>query len=505
MKRKYMLGVDLGTSTCKGTLISEDGKVLLTDSFECTFSSPYPGWAEVDAEKQFWGYFIQMVRRLLSASGKSGSDVGSVGCSAMFPVLVALDSSNVPLRPAMLYGIDTRAKSEIEELNNELGSDYCSEVAGNVLSSQSVYPKMLWMRRHEPEKFRNTAMFVGATGYVVGKLTGRYLADHGSASGTLPYNLSKRCWDRELCDYIGIGLDRMPKLHQADEVAGYVTDEAAGLTGLAAGTPVAVGSGDRHTDILSLGGVFPGIATVSYGSTFGMDLCTTKRISNQGLMISRTCIGDNYIVGGGMSNGANLTRWFRDCFGEKEMRKEKRTGRSAYQYLEESAKKIPPGCDGLVALPYFCGERIPIIDPYAKGVIFGLTLKHTRAHIYRAFLESVAFGLRHIFENLRSDGLFIDELYSAGGGTKSALWTQIVSDVTGIRQRIIDWGNGSEAGAAYLGGLASDMITKDFLRALCEKQGRQVIPDPANSEIYLKNYGIFKRLYENTAEQMRLL
>jgi xylulokinase len=503
----YLIGVDIGTTTSKGVIITPGGDTVAACTFEHEVDRPHPGWAEHDADRVWWADFVRVCRALLQKSSIDPHQILAAACSTLCPVLLPVDKDGRPLRSGILYSIDTRTVDEIEILKNSLGDEYSIRISSNRFSSQIILTKILWVQRHEPAVFQKTARFLYASSYVVFRLTKNYVVDHASASiGGLPYNINTLDWDDDACREVKISREQLPRLLFGHEIAGRISSQAAAETGLPEGLPVAVGTIDHMAEMISLGAVKKGGAVLGYGTTFGLDVCTDKKIYYPGLMIARSCCSqDVYLIGGAMSSGAGLTRWYRDNFAQKELELEKQTGLNAYESLSNAAGSVQPGSEGLIILPYFNGERCPIIDPEARGMIFGLTLRHTGAHIYRAILESIAFGIRHIVDALRTGGITVEQVTMVGGGTLSSVWTQIVSDVTQLDQRLLKQASGSQFGAAYLAGLAVGAIELSQIERQWDSYGAIVKPNPENQMLYEKYYQIYRNLYLNTAEEMHQL
>lgn len=508
MDSEYLLGIDIGTTTSKGVIVTPRGETIASCAFEHEVERPHPGWAEHDAEKVWWGDFVRICRTLLKQSlVVDPRRILAVACSTITPVMLPVDNAGHPLCPGILYSIDTRAADEIEILESSLGDEYSASISTSRLSSQTVLPKILWLKRHEPELFRKTARFLFASSYVVFRLTGNYVIDHGSATtGGLPYNVNTFEWDEHACQEVGISPGQMPGLHFAHEMAGKVSAQAAAETGLPQGLPVAVGTADHAAEVISLGALRKGRAVIAYGTSMILDVCIDKKIRLPGLILACSSTSkDMYFTGGALSSGGGLVKWFKDNFCQAESELERQTGVNAYQSLNDAAGAVEAGSEGLVVLPYFSGERFPIADPGARGVIFGLTLRHTRAHVYRAILEGVAFGARHLLDTIREGGFTVESVTMVGGGTSSDVWTQIVSDVTQLEQRSPAAASGAHYGAAYLGGLAAGAIDDSFIDKLWDSYDKIVKPNPANQAIYDKHYQVYRSLYPKTVEEMHLL
>jgi xylulokinase len=301
----------------------------------------------------------------------------------------------------------------------------------------------------------------------------------------------------------------LPELVDMTDIVGEVTPAASLVTGLAIGTPVVAGVIDFFAEMISTGADTPGDVVVSYGTTMCMAGFSDTPIGpcpGLGHMLGeeKTLAGlytGLYSVGGGMVTSAALSRWFRDKFGDVERRVEQELGISAYGLLGLEADAVPPGSNGLIVLPYFSGERTPIHDDLARGMIFGLTLAHDRPHIYRALLEGVAYGVEHHFDLMRQSGMTLNRIVATGGGSRSHLWTQIISDVTGVPQVVVGPSNAA-LGAAFLAGKAIGVFSQLSDVRRWAKPEREVVPRENVHDVYQEYYRIYRRLYEKTKEEM---
>jgi xylulokinase len=470
-------------------------------------SRPHPGWAEHDADEVWWGDVATIVRQLLRQATVDPSEVAAVGVSALAPAMVPVDAHGRPVRPGILYGIDTRAQPEIERLNRELGWDAPDAPPARRLQAQSVSPKIVWLREHEAERWRRTHKVLGATGYIVHRLTGAYVADPGNVEAWAPlYDSASGGWDSSMCDRIGVPLRLLPEIRAAADVVGRVTPEAACQTGLAAGTPVIGGSMDVLAEYLSAGVIREGEGCLVFGSTMCVSVLSSEPRSHPSLYSGCSLVPGFHRLGGGMATSGVLARWFRDNFAPREVQQEHESGVSAYEMLSDRAAAVPPGSDGLMVLPYFSGERTPIFDPQARGLILGLTTSHTRDHLYRGLLEGVAYGLRHHLDLMAEIGMVPHRLVAVGGGSQDRLWTQIVSDVTGHVLECVDAPIGPALADAFLAGYGVGLF-RDFtpLAERWVRIGRRVRPSQEAAAAYDAYYRVYRRLYERTAEEMHEL
>ncbi len=484
---KLLLGIDIGTSSSKGVLVGPEGEILARAEQAHELALPRPGWAEHDAETVWWADFQALCARLLPQA--TGS-LAAICVSGIGPCLLAADEQGNPLRPAILYGIDTRAAREIEEQSLRYGAEQVLRRCGSPLTSQAIGPKLAWLMRNEPEVWKQTRMFLMASSFLVRRLTGEYVLDHHSASQCVPlYDLKEQHWIAEWAEEIAPGLP-LPRLLWPAEVAGVVTTEAAATTGLAAGTPVVAGTIDAWSEALSVGVREPGDLMLMYGTTMFMVNVQREALTQPTLWSTAGILPGTYTLAAGMATSGALTGWFRHIVGDLP-----------YETLLREAAEVAPGSAGLIILPYFAGERTPLFDPSARGVICGLTLRHGRGHLYRALLEATAYGVRHILEAMDEAGGERKRLVAVGGGTRGGLWAQIVSDVTGEPQELPRETIGACYGDAMLAALASQIITPSTrwnpITSIVEPR-----PDTAN---YNTLYEIYRQLYPATRSQAHQL
>jgi xylulokinase len=505
MAGELLLGIDIGTYSSKGVLCTPNGEVLRTTAVEHGMSLPRPGWAEQDADEIWWADFVVVCRDLLS-DGFSGEDVGAVGVSAIGPCMLPVDVAGRPLRPGVLYGIDTRATEEIALLNEQFGRDELIELGGMALTSQAIGPKILWLKRHEPKIYGRTAKILTASSYLIFRLTGEFVIDRHTGSHFNPLvDISAIEWSDRFAEPI-IELDLLPRLQWSTEIAGQVSSEAARETGLKVGTPVSAGTVDAAAEAVSVGVESPGDTMIMYGTTMFFINVTERPIPDPNMWATGFCFPGTFDIAAGLATSGALTRWFRDQFGHAELDAESRGGENAYEALARLAATVPPGSEGLVCLPYFSGERTPINDPDARGVFAGLTLSHTRAHLYRAILEGTAFGVRHNLEAMQAMGAAPKRLVAVGGGARNRLWLQIVSDVTGVTQVIPKRTIGASLGDAFLAGLATGIIAKRFaLQKDWVKIETVLEPNSSAKSAYDEYFGVYRSLYELSKDSLHEL
>jgi xylulokinase len=505
MNKTLLLGIDIGTYESKGTITDVDGKVIASASIGHELSIPQPGWAEHDADKVWWHDFVTLCRQLLESPGVDPAQICAVGVSAIAPCVLPVDADGNPLRPGILYGVDTRASEEILELEQEFGREAIFKNSALHLSSQAAGPKIAWIRKNEPDVWRKTDKFLCGNGYLVYKLTGEHVIDIYTATAYAPLlDIRKKTWHPEFARAI-TPMERLPRLIWSVDVAGKMTPEAARQTGLMSGTPVIAGTADAAAEALSAGLSHAGDLMVMYGSSLFFIQKTDKLVATEDLWGALFLEPDTYAVAAGMSTSGSLTRWFRDNLAPLEWAAEQEGGPNAYQALAELAGQSQPGAHGLVMLPYFSGERTPINDPQARGLLIGLTLLHKRADLYRAILDGVGYGIRHNIDTMRAEDVPPKRILAVGGGTKNELWLQIVSDIAGIEQYVPDQTYGASYGDAFMAGIGVGLFSDTRQAADWIKFKKVVKPDPAAQEKYEPYYQVYRKVYLDTAESMHRL
>ena len=487
----YTLGIDIGTFESKGVLVDAAGAVIASAARGHEMIVPQPGWAEHRADQDWWGDFVFLCRALLATSGIAPDQIAAVATSAIGPCMLPVDCDGAPLMNGVLYGVDTRASAEIDHLNAEIGAETILARCGNALTSQSVGPKILWLKNQRPDIYAKTAHILTSTSYLVMKLTGEIVIDHYTAANFSPlYDVDRLDWTEELTDDI-VPLDRLPRLLWSTEIAGHVTAAAAAETGLAVGTPVTTGTIDAAAEAVSVGVQGAGDMMMMYGSTIFIITLTDKRVRDPRLWYAPWLTPGSHASMAGLATSGTLTHWFRDQFARDLNRED------AFPVLAAEAAASPAGANGLLMLPYFSGERTPIHDPDAKGVLFGLNLTHTRGDMYRALIEGIAFGTNHVIETYAEAGQRPRRLLAVGGGTKNALWLQATSDASGLDQIVCEKTLGASYGDAFLAAVATGRAAPDDIQSW-----NPVVTHVAaeSHPIYDRHYALFRRLYEQTRD-----
>jgi xylulokinase len=481
MSRPAVVGVDIGTSSSKAVLVGLDGDLLATAVRQHAVDRPGPGMVEMAAEV-WWDELVSLTRELLA---DDAVDVRAVGTSGMGPCVLLTDDRDRPLRPAILYGVDTRAVVQIRRLERELGVADVLERCGSALTSQAAGPKIAWVADEEPDVMARARRFYMPSSWLVRRLTGEYVLDHHSASQCTPlYDVDAQDWYQPWAAQIAAAID-LPPLRWPGEVAGAVTVEAAAETGLPAGTPVVTGTIDAWAEALSVGGQGVGDLMLMYGTTMFLIHTVPRKLTSATLWGTVGALPGTRNLAGGMATSGAITAWLRELFAGAD-----------YPELIRLARDSGPGAGGLLMLPYFAGERTPVLDPDARGVIAGLTLSHTRGDLYRAALESTGFGVRHNIEAVEAAGGDIRRVVAVGGGTQGDLWTQVVSDIIGRPQELRVHSIGASYGDALLAAQSVGQADIDVWNPVKEV----VPPDATTTADYDELYTLYRGLYDGSAD-----
>jgi xylulokinase len=502
-KDEYLLGIDIGTQGAKAALLHLDGKVVAQAFVEHGSIYPKPDWIEQDMLQNWWLDPGQVIRQVLAAGGMRPERICGVGVSGLYPALGPTDGEGNPLYGAILYS-DNRAVAEVEEVNRRCNLR---------LSSEELTPKLIWFLRHEADLAAKMSMFFDAAHYLIYKLTGAYVTDTITAGlyGAI-YESPQACWRAEVCAQFGIPTGILPEVHPPAIIAGKVHASAAAATGLATGTPVISGMPDLFASMLSAGVTHMDEAISYYGTSGVLPVMKDDAlnaawkpfpVAERGGKIQEGYLYDYPAYCLSVGDGA---RWFRDRFAACELAAEQAgEAPSAYVQLDRLAEEVPAGSDGLVLLPYLLGQRSPWFNPWATGVYFGVKSTQGRGHFYRSMLEAWGYSIRHGLETYYPEGHSLRRLVATGGGARSPLWRQIVSDITGIRQDYVPEADGP-LGAAYVAGLAVGLFPDfEVLRNQWVRVSAATEPDPNTREIYNRYYPIYVGLHEDLEKRFKQL
>ena len=494
----YYMGIDIGTSGSKGVLVNNDGDIVAQQSCEHGMEMPKPGFFEHDAEKVWWGDFCTISNALIEKSGICPKEILGVGASTLGADCVPVDKDCRPLRKAILYGIDSRASKELEEIEERIGKSRLKELRSNPLCSEDVFAKSLWIKNNEIDVYKGTYKFCTGSTYLTAKLTGNFVLDNYLAQLCYfpAYKTDGTLW-KEVVEMF-VDPAQMPYTAECTEIAGYVSVKAARETGLEVGTPVVTGTDDAAAEAFSAGIIEPGDLMIMLGSSMYLICLAENPILDKRLWNSRYLIPGINSIQGATNNMGTVTKWLKENLFRDFVQEEKYGGGNTYERMAEAGKTVAPGADGLVALPYLAGERTPINDPEAAGVLLGLRLGHDRRHIYRAMIEGIAYGIAQHIDIIKENGISINKIVAIGGGIKNALLMQIIADVTGEVITIPAITIGASYGDAILAAIGCGGFESFEEAKKVFKMGTIYEPAAANKAIYANNMRRFTELYEKT-------
>jgi ribulokinase len=509
----FLLGIDYGTGGAKACLISSQGQVLGFAFEEYPILTEHSGWSEHDADR-YWQAAGRLIAQTIAEAGVQPAEIRGVAVSSALPSLVMVDRDHNPVHRA--YNLmDRRAVDAVEWLKAHIGEERLFPISGYRLEDHPMLVNLLWEKTHRPEAFKRIAKALTIDGFITLKLTGKACTSYSNAAFYgVAYNLRERRFDTELLHEIGLDPALMPELCNCDEIVGEVTPEAAAATGLAPGTPVAGGQVDCNASWLGAGAIEVGDCQSNLGTVgnFGIIHQSTDFIfSDIGkLMINfpYTVNSENtYVTVPTTTTGGQSIRYLRDQFSQYEVETERVLGVSSYDLLNLQAQNAPVGSDGLIILPFLMGERTPIWDVYARGVVFGLSLNHTKGHLVRAMMEAVAYAMYDSFRLIKEEaGLTINyPMVLNEGGAVSKLWRQIITDVFNVPIALVKRRTGAPYGDAILAGVAAGVF-QDFTVA---KEWVEYIepmePNAANHARYMQYFALYKQLYEHVKADYRAL
>jgi len=454
---ELFLGLDVSTTGAKALLINEKGGVVSSATTPLTLSAPHPLWSEQDP-RDWWIGISKSIRQALEQAGVSGSSVTAIGLTGQMHGLVLLDEQGEVLRPAILWN-DQRTSAQCNEMRSRLGKQRLIQITGNDALTGFTAPKILWVQQNEPEIYAKARHILLPKDYIRYRLTGDYAMDKADGSGTILFNLQTRDWSAEVLTALDIPAKWLPPTFEGPAVTSYVSALGAAETSLAQGTPVVGGSGDCAAQAVGVGAVQTGIIALALG-TSGVVFATTESplVEPEGRLHAFChAVPGRWHFMGVMLSAAGSLQWYRDTLAPGV----------SFDTLVNEAGDIKAGSDGLLFLPYLTGERTPYPDPLVRAAWVGLTVRHTRAHMTRAVLEGVAFGIKDSFRLILQAGLgSIEQVRISGGGAKSVLWRQIMADVLGVELVTVNTTEGAAFGAALLAGVGAGIY--ENVPAACE-------------------------------------
>jgi xylulokinase len=499
---QYWMGIDVGTGGTRALLTDAKGTVVAAESAAHEpIAMPEPLWAQQSAD-DWWSAAQRAVAAVLRSAKATPAEVRGIGLSGQMHGVVLLDEDNRVLGPSLIW-CDQRTQAEVEAITTAVGAGRVIELTANPVLTGFSAPKILWERRHHPDRFRHARRFLLPKDYVRFRLTGDFATDVADASGTSLFDVRHRGWSRQMLAALDLPESFVPPAFEGPEVTGRVHADGARATGLVEGTPVVAGGGDQAAGAVGNGIVRAGIASATLGTSGVVFAATDEPLVDLGGRIHTFCHsvpGKWHVMG--VTQGAGLSlRWFRDELGGPELADESETGVDAYDLLTREASHAPAGSLGLTWLPYLMGERTPHLDPLAKGGWIGITASHRRAHLIRSILEGVAYSLKDSLEIFASLGLHPSEIRLSGGGARGNVWPVIQAGVYGTRCVRIANLEGAAYGAALLAmvGTRHFQTVEDACDA-CIRIADEFASDPESQPAYSRGYAVYRELYPRLKE-----
>jgi xylulokinase len=492
------LAIDAGTTSMKAAIFDPDGNLLAVDRQEYRLETPAPAVVELDAEI-YWAACCRAMRAVVEASATSPAEIASLCISSQAETLIPLDAVGAPLRRAIVW-LDNRAVEEARLIREEFGDEAMYRVSGQP-EIVPTWPacKILWLRRNEPDLFRRTHKFLLLEDFLLHRLTGQFVTEHALQVSSMLLDIVAKEWHRPILDFVGITPDRLGRLMEPGEIVGPLSGAGAAQAGLSPATVAVTGAIDQVIGALGSGNIAPGVVTENTGGALAVIATLAGPLFDplRRVPCHYHARPDTYCLLPWSQTAGMALRWFRDAFYAGEAEAARLAGLDPYDRMTLEAAQAPAGSDGLVALPHLEGAACPEFNPAARGVFFGATLRHTRAHFVRALMESVAYMLKRDVDLVEELGVPVRELRSTGGGARSELWLRIKADVLQLPVATVACEETALLGAAILGAVATGCYShlEQAVARMARLRGR-IEPDPANAEVYRRSYAQYVELYE---------
>ncbi len=492
---EYTMGIDLGTSSVKAALLDRSGRLTGAEGKKYGISIPALGWAEQDPE-EWWSAAKMAVAQLLRAGGVSRERIKGIGFSGQMHGVVALDQKGAPVCPAIIW-MDQRAGQEGEEIQRIAAETGLDKKLMNRPIPGTLICSLLWLKRHRPEQYEKIRWVMPPKDYLRYRLSGEICTEDTDASASLAFSVSDKRWCGELLEKLEIDPAIFPETVKPWQICGRVTAAAAEETGLAQGTPLVAGGADSAMQLLGNGVIFQGAAACNIGTGAQVLTVADRPVFDDGLRLQTFChaVPDLWYLQCGTLNGGSALNWLKSQALQTE---------ADFKDFFRPAERTPAGAEGLLFLPYLAGERNPYLDPNAKGIFFGLAMKHSQGHLIRAVMEGVAYNLRECMDILGQFGLPMTRLIVSGGGAKGQLWRQIIADMFDIPVYRTETVEEACTGAAMTAavGLGWYQDPAQAVEAVIKVDKEATLPIPAHAALYAENRPRFRRLYERTKELM---
>lgn len=500
----YVIGVDIGTTSTKAIVFDLSGRILGSHAVEYPLYTPRPGWVEQDPG-EILGAVLHSVKGAVAAAGVDPAQVAAVGFSSAMHSLLPLDEQFRPLGRALIWA-DNRAAEQAERIKRQMGGHEIYRRTGTPIHPMSPLTKLLWIREQQPDLFQRARYWAGLKEYVLQRLTGQWVMDIGLASATGLFHLERLDWDDEALALAGVRREQLPTPVDTTHVLRGVEPGYAQAMGLPETVALVVGAGDGTLSNLGTGAIEPGVVAATIGTSGAIRQVTDRPITDpRERTFCYALTRDHWVVGGAISNGGIVLRWFRDNFAGPEREVARLLGEDPYDVITRYAAQVEPGAGGLVFLPFLSGERAPYWNANARGVLFGLALHHTKAHVARAVLEAVIYAMHSVHQALEEQAGPSVEIRATGGFARSPLWLQIMADVFGREVVVAESHESSCLGAAVLAmvgtGLAPGL---QVVHQMVRTRERRT-PDPAAHGVYRELFALYQQVYHQTELAMEAI
>ncbi len=502
----YLIGIDVGTSATKTVLFDEKGNVTASAAVEYPLYQPKNGWAEQRPE-DWRDAVLKTLSQVVLKSGVSKEDIKGIGISGQMHGLVMLDENKEVIRPSIIW-CDQRTGAEVEDMLGLMPRERWIEITANPPLTGWTAAKILWVRKNEPENYERCRHILLPKDYIRYVLTGVFATEVSDASGMQLLDVPGRCWSEEVLNKLGIDPGLLGKVYESCEVTGTILPEVADQTGLSADTKVVGGAGDNAAAAVGTGVVKDGTAFTTIG-TSGVVFAHSSQVTIDPKGRVHTCCcavpGAWHVMGVTQAAGLSL-KWFKDNFCQDYVEKAEKLGVDVYDLINEDIKQVEAGSDKLIYLPYLMGERTPHLDPDCRGVFFGLSAIHTKAHMLRAIMEGVSYSLSDCNDILKEMGIEVGQMMACGGGGKSPVWRQMLADMYGCSVKTVAQTEGPALGVAILAGVGCGLYQS--VEEACEaliSEDKSTGPEAEQEEVYGKYHQLYKKLYEDLKDSYKTL
>lgn len=496
-RKPCVVGVDIGTSSCKTLAVDEGGKVLSRFTREYPVYTPLPGWSEQDP-LDWWEAAKTTLSEVSSDLATKGYSIEGIGLTGQMHGLVLLDGEGNVLRPCIMWN-DQRSAPYCEKIYEMVGGEAeFLRITNNPMLPGYTGGKILWVREEEPEIFRKAKKFLCPKDYIRLKLTGNYVTDVTDASGTGLFSVRERKWARELIGHLGISFELFPGVCESPEVTGVVQKGVAEEVGIKSGIPVVGGGGDAVVQTVGVGAISPDVISITLGTAGIVAVSLDDFCENPGSTLQFFCNampGKWIVYGTTLAAGGSLS-WFRNTFGGLERELARWMNQSVYDILSKEAELAPPLGRGILFLPYLIGERCPYSDPYARGALIGFGLHHSRNDVVRSVFEGIVFSLRDVYASIEALGITASQVRLTGGGAKSKLFQRIHADIFNSEVLTVTYGEeGGSYGAALLAGVGVGLWSSvEEATSKLQIQDR-IVPEKEKAMLYAEFFKVYQSLY----------